>query len=296
MTPSQLVEAGSQRVAFRRKAFNAVFTVVCVVAAAVAGLILVVLVGKLVLEGWSRISPAFFANRPSMRFPDRAGIQYPVLGSLWIMALTVLFTVPIGVGAAVYLEEFNTRKNWLTEVIQVNISNLAGVPSIVYGMLGLGVFIGMFGIGKNLLAGSLTMSLLVLPVVILVTQEALRAVPRSHREASLAMGATGWDTVWRVVLPNALPGILTGIILAAARAIGETAPLIVVGAVNTLNFAPHSVQDRYTVLPLIILDWIQSPVEGFRSLAAAAIVVLVGSLFLLNLTAIIIRARAAKTP
>jgi phosphate transport system permease protein len=270
------------------------FKVVCWIAAVVACLILVVLVGKLAWEGWSRITPAFFLNPPSMRFPKRAGILYPILGSLWIMGLTVLFTVPIGVGAAVYLEEFNRRKNWLTETIQVNISNLAGVPSIVYGMLGLGVFVGMVGIGKNLLAGSLTMSLLVLPVVILVTQEALRAVPQSHREASLAMGATGWDTVWRIVLPNAMPGILTGIILAAARAIGETAPLIVVGAVNTLNFAPHSVNDRYTVLPLIILDWIQSPIDGFKSVAAAAIVVLVGSLFLLNLAAIIIRARAPK--
>lgn len=294
MTPSQLVEAGAQRVAARRKVLDKCFSALCVVAAVVASLILVVLVGKMVQEGWTRITPAFFANKPSMRFPDRAGLQYPILGSLWIMALTVVLTVPIGVGAAVFLEEFNTRKNWLTEVIQVNISNLAGVPSIVYGMLGLGVFIGMFGIGKNILAGSLTMSLLVLPVVILVTQEALRAVPRSHREASLAMGATGWDTVWRVVLPNALPGILTGIILAAGRAIGETAPLIVVGAVNTLNFAPQGVQDRYTVLPLIILDWIQSPIDGFRSVAAAAIVVLVASLFLLNLVAILIRARAPK--
>lgn len=289
-----LIAAESSRVSGRRKLIDAVFRWSCTGAALVASAILLVLVVKMVKEGAPRLSLQFLTSPPSMRNAQRAGILYPVLGSLWIMVLTVLFTVPVGIGAAVFLEEFYQKKTKFRDLIELNVSNLAGVPSIVYGMLGLGVFVGVFGLGKNILVGALTMSILVLPVVIMVTQEALKAVPHVHREASIAMGATQWETVWRIVLPIALPGILTGVILSAARAIGETAPLIVVGAVGLVTFPPRDVNSRYTVLPLQVLDWIQSPLPAFREIAAGAILVLVTSLFLLNGAAIAIRARSMR--
>jgi phosphate transport system permease protein len=277
-----------------RRAKDAVFRIVCQIAATIAVVILFVLVAKLVVDGAGRLSMDFLTKNPSQRFPDRAGIWSPLAGSAFIMILTIAFVVPVGVAAAIYLEEFATRKNAAIRFIQLNISNLAGVPSIVFGMLGLALFVTSLKIGKNVLAGALTMSVLVLPMVILVTQEALKAVPKSYREASLALGTTQWQTILRAVLPSALPGILTGIILAASRAIGETAPLIVVGAVGLATFTPDSLDDRYSVLPLQILDWIGQPKEAFRVNAAAAILVLMALLFTLNSIAIIIRARQQR--
>jgi phosphate transport system permease protein len=231
---------------------------------------------------------------PSALFADRAGIWPAFVGSLAVMILTILLTVPIGVMAAIYLEEFQVKKNRVTEFIQVNIANLSGVPSIVYGMLGLFLFVTLMALGKTLIAGALTMGLLILPLVILVSQESLKAVPRHYREASLALGATRWQTIVKSVMPSALPGILTGVILAAGRAIGETAPLIVVGAVTSMTFAPDSLSSKYMVMPLLIFDWIQKPQLEFRPAAAAAILVLLTMLLILNSAAIIIRARTQK--
>ncbi|MBS1707434.1 MAG: phosphate ABC transporter permease PstA [Armatimonadetes bacterium] len=275
----------------RRRRIDQAFGSLCLVAAVIAVTILFVLVGKLLADGASRIRPEFFTSFP-MPKPEEAGILSSIAGSLWVMVLTLLITVPVGIAAAVYLEEFTTRKTRMTEFIQVNIANLSGVPSIVFGMLGLGVFVAVMDLKFSILAGALTMSILVLPMVILVSQEALKAVPRSYREASLAMGCTKWQAITKVVVPNAMGGILTGVILAGSRAIGETAPLIVVGAVGYVNFLPKSVHDRYTVLPLQIFDWITRPAAGFKPLAAAAIIVLVLALLLLNSVAIFIRARS----
>lgn len=279
----------------KRKIKDLLFKGVCILSAVVAVAILAMLVGKVLLDGAGRVSWDFIQRMPSAMFPSKAGIMSPLVGSIYIMVLTVLIVVPVGVAAAVYLEEFTVRKNSFVRLLQLSIANLAGVPSIVFGMLGLAVFVVMLKLGQSILTGALTMSILVLPMVILVTQEALRAVPRHYREASLALGSTQWQTIRRAVLPSATPGILTGVILAAGRAIGETAPLIVVGAVGLVTFLPQSLGDRYTVLPLQILDWIGQPRREFREAAAAAILVLMALLILLNSAAIFIRARAQKS-
>lgn len=276
----------------RRKRKDRLFQILCSVAAAIAVLILATLLVTVFRDGIGNVNWKFMTSNPSSFRPTKAGILSPLQGSLFVMALTIFIVVPVGVAAAVYLEEFTPRKTAFTRFIQTNIGNLAGVPSIVFGMLGLAVFVTMFNLGKSVLAGALTMSILVLPMVVLVTQEALKAVPNSFREASLALGTTRWQTVRKVVIPNALPGILTGIILSAGRAIGETAPLIVVGAVGLVTFPPTSVQSRYTVLPLQILDWVGQPNPAFRPKAAAAILVLVSMLMVMNSVAIIIRARS----
>ena len=278
----------------KRRRKDKVFQAICLCAAVIAVAILFTLLYKVVSDGIGKVSMNFIKSMPSSFRPATAGIKSPLVGSLYVMLLTLALVVPIGVAAAIYLEEFTPRKNALTRFIQVNIANLAGVPSIVFGMLGLTLFVIMMGLGKSILAGALTMSILVLPMVVLVTQEALKAVPNYYREASMALGTTRWQTIRKVVLPNALPGILTGVILSASRAIGETAPLIVVGAVGLVTFLPDSLDDRYTVLPLQILDWIGQPNREFRPAAAAAILVLMGMLLLLNSLAIVIRARAQK--
>ncbi|MDI9635655.1 phosphate ABC transporter permease PstA [Kamptonema cortianum] len=291
MTPTFLRPTSRSQ---KRKALDKAFTIFCAFAAMIAVSILFVLIGKVLMDGLARVNPQFIKSMPSQMFPDKAGILSPLIGSLYVMALTVLFVVPVGIAAAVYLEEFTPKKTPIVRFIQVNIANLAGVPSIVYGMLGLTLFVSVMGLGKSVLTGALTMSILVLPMVILVTQEALKAVPKYYRESSLALGTTQWQTIRRIVLPTALPGILTGIILSASRAIGETAPLIVVGAVGFVTFLPTGLDSRYTVLPLQILYWIGQPKPEFRIAAAAAIVVLIAMLLILNSAAIVIRARAQK--
>jgi phosphate transport system permease protein len=204
-----------------------------------------------------------------------------------------LIAFPVGTAAAIYLEEYG-RKNRLTRLLQLNISNLAGVPSIVYGLLGLGIFAGFFGFGRTLITGSLTMALLILPIIIIASQEALRAVPSSLREAAYGLGATKWEVTWHHVLPSALPGILTGTILAISRAIGETAPLLVAGASGFLLFRPDSLDSNYTVLPMQIYNWTARPQQEFRDLAAAGIIVLLGVLLVMNSLAIIIRQHYSK--
>jgi phosphate transport system permease protein len=276
-----------------RKVKNRIFTVVCLGATILAILILVVLLGKLVFDGAKRLNWSFISNFASM-FPAKSGIKQSLVGSLFIMALTALITVPVGVAAAIYLEEFTIRKNRITQFIQLNIANLSGVPSIVYGLLGLAMFVTLLGLGKSILAGALTMSILILPMVILVSQEALKAVPNSFREGSMALGATRWQTIRRQVLPAAMPGILTGVILSLSRAIGETAPLITVGAIGFGTSLPKSLSDRYTVLPIQIFQWSTRPQAAFHENAAAAILVLMVMLLAMNSVAIVLRARALK--
>lgn len=251
-----------------------------------------------------------FISRPQSSEPTTAGIRTAVLGSLWTILFTILIAFPIGVGAAIYLEEYATD-NWFNRIIQTNINNLAGVPSIVYGMLGLAIFVrtlepftsgAMFGYledattanGRTVLAAGLTLGLLVLPIIIINSQEAIRAVPRSLRNASFGVGATKWQTVWSHVLPNAMPGILTGTILAVSRAIGETAPLVVVGASTAINFDPTSPFSKFTTLPIQIYQWTARPQDEFRALAAASILVLLILLLSLNASAILLRNRFSR--
>jgi phosphate transport system permease protein len=249
--------------------------------------VLAVLVGDTLRDGISWLNWDFIRNLPSRR-PERAGIWPALAGTVWIMVLTAAFTFPIGVGAAIYLEEFG-GKGRLARIIEINIANLAGVPSIVYGLLGLAVFVDLSQLGPSVLAGALTMTLLVLPVVIIASREAIRAVPDSLRQASLGLGATRLQTVWSHVLPAAMPGILTGTILALSRAIGETAPLIVVGAATYITYTPEGPTDRFTVLPMQIFDWISRPQADFHALAAAGIIVLLALLLTMNLAAILLR-------
>lgn len=271
----------------RRKAVGKTFQILFLLATLLGVLVLTVLIVDIALDGWSGLGVDFLRNLPS-RFPERAGIKVAIAGTLWTMGLTALITFPVGVGAAIYLEEF-APDNWITGAINTNISNLAGVPSIVYGLLGLGVFVQIMSMGPSVLAGSLTLSLLVLPIVIIASQEAIRAVPESLRHGGLALGATRLQVVRSHVLPSAMPGILTGTILALSRAIGETAPLIVVGAVAFLNFTPEGPSSRFTVLPLTIFGWTARPQEEFHSLAAAAILVLLAILLTMNMAAIMLR-------
>ena len=284
--PRQTVSSSSPRLAFRRNA-GRVFLGLCLAATLSALVALAVLLISVAADGVGRVSWDFLNNYPS-RFAERAGIKSALYGTIWMMAFTALFVVPIGIGAAIYLEEF-ARRNWLTRVIETNINNLAGVPSIIYGLLGLTVFVRLMELGRVVLAGSLTMALLVLPIVIVASREGLRAVPPSIREASLGLGATKWQTVWFQVLPPALPSMFTGIILALSRAIGETAPLIAIGALTFVAFTPSGPLDRFTVLPIMIFDWVSRPQPAFQTTAAAGIVVLMAVLLTMNAVAIVLR-------
>jgi phosphate transport system permease protein len=250
-----------------------------------------------------------FVARPQTSEALTAGVRTAILGSLWTILFTILLAFPIGVGAAIYLEEY-ASDNWLNRVIQTNINNLAGVPSIIYGILGLAIFVRtlepltsgeVFGLvdpttanGRTVLSAGLTLGLLVLPLIIINSQEAIRAVPRSLRNASFGVGATKWQTVWSHVLPNAIPGILTGTILAISRAIGETAPLVVVGASTAISFDPDSPFSKFTTLPIQIYQWTSRPQDEFRSLAAASILVLLILLLSLNASAVLLRNRFSR--
>ena len=243
-------------------------------------------------EGLTRLSPDFFTSLPSRR-PEKSGILIPLLGTIWIMVLTSLIAIPIGVASGVYLEEYG-KKNKLASVIEINITNLAGVPSIIYGLLALEIFVRILGLGQSLLAGSLTLSLLILPIIIVATREALKAVPKTIREASFALGATKWQTTWYQVIPASAGGIVTGVILAISRAIGETAPLIVIGALLYITTIPTSPMDDFSVLPIQIFNWLSRPQKGFIINATAAIIVLLAFTFLLNGIAIYLRNRWQK--
>jgi len=222
---------------------------------------------------------------------SRAGILPALLGSLGVIGLTALISIPIGVGTAIYLEEYANKKSKFFKFLQLNISNLAGVPAIVYGILGLAVFSQLLRLGPSLIVGAFTLSLLILPVIIVSSIEAIKAVPNSIREGSYALGVTRWKTITGVILPMSLPGIMTGSILALSRAMGEAAPLIMVGAVGFVTFLPESIFDRYSALPLIVFNWTSRPQEAFAEIAASGILVMLIILILTNLTAIIIRNR-----
>lgn len=258
-------------------------------ATALGILALAVLLVDITADGWSVVDRDFLTSFTS-RFPEQAGIRAGLAGSIWLLVLTALFSLPLAVGAAVYLEEYAPRHR-LTRLIRLNIANLAGVPSIVYGILGLTVFVRAMALDRSLLAGALTLATLSLPVLIITAQEAIRAVPDSLRYGAYALGATRWQVVRRQVLPMALPGILTGAILAMARAVGETAPLILVGAVGFIAFTPTSPLDPFTALPLQIFGWVSRPREEFRALAAGGIIVLLVLLLVMNGLALVLRAR-----
>ncbi|MGV3618706.1 MAG: phosphate ABC transporter permease PstA [Fimbriimonas sp.] len=275
----------------RRKFVDGLFRTLCMGAAGVGVLLLIVFLWKILQDGLPRLSPGFVTGELKTR-ANRTGIWEPILGSLYVMVLTGLIAVPIGVSAAVYLEEFTLRKNRFTQFIQLNIANLAGVPSIVYGLLGLALFVRWMNLGTSIIAGALTMSLLILPMVIIVTQEALKAVPRSYREASLALGSTPWQAIRHQVIPNAAAGIFTGIILAVSRAIGETAPLLVVGAASFVTSAPENLKSGYTALPIKIFDWSLEARNAFHQVAASSILVLIVTLLMMNSIAIYLRAKA----
>ena len=231
---------------------------------------LAILLFQIISQGTEMLSWTFVSSYPS-RFPEKAGILSALVGSIWLMGLTGIFAVPLGIGTAVYLEEY-APKNKFTQFLEINISNLAGVPSIVYGLLGLAVFVGALNMGRTLIAGALTMALLVMPIVILASREAIKQVPYSHREAAYALGATRWEVVRSVVLPSAIPGIMTGAILSMSRAVGEAAPVLAVSALVYLTFVPTDPFDRFTVMPIQIYNWVSRPQDGFRELAASGII------------------------
>lgn len=271
----------------RRRRLGLVLSTVCLLATAFGVLVLVVLVVDVARTGLPWLNAGFLTSFPS-RFPDQAGIKSAIVGSVYMMGLTALVAVPVGVGAAVYLEEY-ARRGWFLRFVQLNIANLAGVPSVIYGILGLALFVRALALERSLLAGALTMALLILPVIIIATQESLRAIAGGVRESAYALGATRSQVVWHHLLPMAAPGILTGIILALSRAVGETAPLIMIGALTFIAFLPETVFDPFTVLPIQIFNWTARPQADFQALAAAAIVVLMAFLLVMNLSAIVLR-------
>ena len=277
----------------RRKVKNALFSLLALAAIFISMVTLAGLLIDLVGRGGSSLDTQFLTSSPS-RIPAKAGILPALVGTLWVTVLVALITLPIGIGAAIYLEEYAGRGR-IARLLKINISNLAGVPSIVYGIFGLAIFVRGLDLGRTVFAASLTLSLLILPVVIISSAEALKAVPPSQREAAYALGATRWQVIRRALLPAAAPGILTGIVLAVARAVGETAPLILIGAVTFVTFVPtNPFEDKYTVLPIQIFNWANRPQEAFLEISAAAILVLIALMLLLNGAAIFLRARLSR--
>ncbi|MDR0781407.1 MAG: phosphate ABC transporter permease PstA [Pseudomonadales bacterium] len=255
-------------------------------------LMLGVLLVQVAVDGWGWLDWQFLNSFPS-RFPERAGIKAALVGTLWLSILVAVISIPVGVSTALYLEEFASRGR-LSKLIELNIANLSGVPSIVYGILGLAVFVRFFMLGRSLISGALTMSLLILPTIIIASREAIKTVPMSIRYAALSLGATRWQTTWAHVLPAAFPGIMTGVILALSRSIGETAPLILIGALSFVAFVPEGPMDSFTALPIQIYNWISRPQTEFHELAAAGIIVLLAVLLLMNATAIYIRNKTER--
>jgi phosphate transport system permease protein len=268
------------------------FVLCCLLAVVLPLLLLALLIGEVLVDAVGRISWDFLTGYPSRR-AERAGILPALAGSVFLIALTAVMALPVGVGAAVYLEEYGKRSK-LGGLIEINIANLAGVPSVIYGLLGLGLFVRALGLGRSVLAGAATLALLVLPIVIMSSREALRTVPQALREACYALGSTRWQAIRRVVLPTALPGILTGAILSLSRAIGETAPLVVVGALTYVTFLPDSIDAPFTALPIQIFNWVSRPQAEFLVNAAAGILVLLVTMLALNTLAILLRNRLER--
>ncbi len=254
--------------------------------------LLAIFIGSILIDGLQRIDWSFITSLPS-RKAERAGIFTALMGSVWILVLTTIIALPVGIAAAIYLEEY-AKKGRLSNLLEINISNLAGVPSIIYGLLGLEVFVRIMQMGASVLAGSFTLALLILPIVIVSTREAIKAVPKSLRDASFALGASKWQTVSMQILPASFGGILTGVILALSRAVGETAPLIVIGALAYVPFAPSSPMDEFSVMPIQIFNWISRPQHGFDVNAAAAIIILLLITFIMNGIAVYFRNRWQK--
>ena len=273
----------------QRHVLGTVFAVLCLLATLVGIIVLMVLLVDIVRDGAGRLSIAFLTGLPS-RIPGRAGIGPALAGSTWTLVLTAVFAFPLGVGTAIWLEEYAAASRF-KRIVETNIANLAGVPSIVYGILGLTLFVRVLSLGRSILAASLTLALLSLPVIIIAAQEAIKAVPNSIRLGAYALGATKWETIRHHVFPMALPGILTGTILALSRAIGEAAPIILVGALGFIAFVPNDPLDQYTVIPFQIYNWVSRPQAGFHEIAAAASIVLLVLLLTMNAAAIWLRNR-----
>ena len=270
-----------------RKSFGSIFFVFLLVSIFVSIISLSVLLIDIFAKGLPWLDLQFINSFPS-RFPEQAGIKAAFYGTIWVATFTALISFPLGVSAAIYLEEY-APDNFLTKLITINITNLSGIPSIVYGLLGIGILVELLSLGRSILAGAITLSLLILPVIIIVSRESISAVPKSYRFASYALGATRWQTVRHAILPPAFPGILTGTILALSRAIGEAAPMVAIAALVYLTFTPSSPLDRFTVLPIQIYSWTTLPNPSFRGLAAAGIIVLLVLLLTMNSIAIFIR-------
>ena len=283
------VEIKSQLVPRRRlrKTLGIFFYGLFLAASLVGILGLIVLLFEVLTNGIPWVNWQFITDYPS-RFPEEAGLFSALMGTVWVMGMTAVLTVPVGVGAAIYLEEY-APDNFLTRFIEINVANLAGVPSIVYGLLGMGLFVYWMELGRSILAGAMTLSLLVLPIVILASREAIKAVPGSYRQGAYAMGADKWQVIKGVGLPSAVPGILTGTILALSRAIGEAAPVIAISALVYLTFVPTHPMERFTVLPIQIFNWVARPQEDFQGLAAAGIIVLLSILLVMNSIAVFLR-------
>jgi phosphate transport system permease protein len=268
--------------------YGAIFQFITFILNIIVLLLLAYLLYSITYTGVPYITKDFLLNPPS-RFPEKSGIYPALMGTIWLIGLTALFSIVMGVFAAIYLEEYSSKKSKIIELIKINIQNLAGIPSIIYGILGLTLFVRGLSLGRSLLAGALTMSLLVLPTITIATQEALRAIPDSFRFAGFGIGMTRWQVVRYQILPLAMPGILTGIILALSRAIGETAPLIMIGALTYVAIAPSSLMDSFTVIAIQIFNWTSLPQEGFHKLSAAAIVILIAVLLIMNSLSIVLR-------
>ena len=288
--------AGLQKDVDRKRRIGRVFVAICFASTLVGIVALVALIADVLYESWGWVTVEFLTYPPS-RFIDSylpggrgAGIYPALVGSIFLIVLTAIFTMFLGVGAAIYLEEY-APDNRLTAFIEANIANLAGVPSIVYGLLGLAIFVRAIGFGASLIAGALTLTLLILPIVIVSSQEALAAVPDTQRQAAYGMGATQWEVIRDIVLPRAMPGIMTGTILSLSRAIGETAPILMVGAATSMFTAPYSLTGPFSAMPMQIFDWARLPQAEFQHVAAAGIVVLLSVLLLMNAVAIYIRNR-----
>ncbi|QUG42114.1 phosphate ABC transporter permease PstA [Psychrobacillus sp. INOP01] len=276
----------------KRLIVNRVFKTIFFAATLFALLVLGVLFYRIISQGVGYLTPEFFQNFGS-RIPEKAGIKAALIGSIWLMCVVAPVSIILGVGTAIYLEEYAT-KNKLNDFIRMNISNLAGVPSVVFGLLGLTIFVRALALGNSVLAAGFTMSLLILPVIIVGAQEAIRAVPQDVREASYGMGATKWQTIINIVLPSAIPGILTGAILALSRAVGETAPLVVIGIPVIVHFLPDNLLSQFTALPMQIYDWAKRPQEAFQYVSSAGILVLMIFLLIMNSIAIFIRNKFQK--
>ncbi len=272
----------------RRRLKNALFQGALISIIVFSILILLLLLYQVFKVGLSHLSLSFITSMPS-RFAARAGIASALAGSIWTISLTILFAIPLGVGTALYLEEYANKKSWFTKILEINIANLAGVPAIVYGMLGLAVFVRFLNFQRSILSGALTLALLILPVIIVASQEALKSVPSTLKEGSYALGVSKWQTITGVVLPYSLPGILTGSILAVSRAMGEAAPLIMIGAAGYIGFMPKSPLDSFTVLPIQIFNWTSRPQAEFQDIAATGIIVLLVLLLTMNAIAIVLR-------